>query len=428
MVNLKTVRQAVSRYLFQHNGKKHLKKPLVITAFAAGVALAALGLTTVISPETLTASDHDDGDIDTRSRALSLTDLYTFREIDQNPAARPDDIILVMNTNPRSLPRVQYFFSTQAQYEFRVTRVANKNSLPTANPDLRLQFTFGNPRRGTQAMTISAIERSGRVTTVNRTTSNRGIFSTPLSTAAAPTLNQVRLPGGVATVFAGLREDPFFFDVEQYFRVRAGALGTGPAVGFRSPDDAIDFTYGYNVNTIVVRIPRRVLQGSTSATTFDTWLSLSVRDPRTGEFAQMEQLARPGVNELLVINQRNYAEYNRSQPTRATPPTGIVNDVVRVLSAVGNSEERIGVILGAFLPDVMRIDTTIASGYGNAVNNRGSLIAGRKLADDVIDISLPVLTNGAITTDNVSYEGTPGNPAQGHTPLEPSFPYLAPPN
>jgi hypothetical protein len=76
----------------------------------------------------------------------------------------------------------------------------------------------------------------------------------------------------------------------------------------------------------------------------------------------------------------------------------------------------------------MRIDTTIASGYGNAVNNRGALIAGRKLTDDVIDISLPVLTNGAVTTDNVSYEGTPGNPAQGHDPIEPNFPYLALPN
>ena len=50
------------------------------------------------------------------------------------------------------------------------------------------------------------------------------------------------------------------------------------------------------------------------------------------------------------------------------------------------------------------------------------------LKDDVIDITLSVLSDGAITSDNVSYEGEPGNPAQGHQPLESAFPYLALPN
>ncbi|MEZ2241119.1 hypothetical protein [Microcoleus sp.] len=49
------------------------------------------------------------------------------------------------------------------------------------------------------------------------------------------------------------------------------------------------------------------------------------------------------------------------------------------------------------------------------------------LLDDVIDITLGALV-GSPVGDNVSYEGTPGNPAQGHKPLQPSFPYLALPN
>ena len=76
----------------------------------------------------------------------------------------------------------------------------------------------------------------------------------------------------------------------------------------------------------------------------------------------------------------------------------------------------------------MRIDTQGPSGYGLALNALGSPIRGRMLEDDVIDTTLSVLTNGAITTDNVSYAGTPGNPSQGHDPLEPKFPYLALPN
>ena len=98
------------------------------------------------------------------------------------------------------------------------------------------------------------------------------------------------------------------------------------------------------------------------------------------------------------------------------------------LKALGNDDTRANALLGAFLPDVMRIDTSQPSGYGKALNVKGSPITGRLLLDDVIDTTLSVLTNGAVTTDNVSYEGTPDNPAQGHKPLESQFPYLALPN
>jgi hypothetical protein len=76
----------------------------------------------------------------------------------------------------------------------------------------------------------------------------------------------------------------------------------------------------------------------------------------------------------------------------------------------------------------MRIDTTGPSGFANALNAKGSPIRGRLFKDDTVDTVLSVLTNGAVTADNVSYDGTPGNAAQGHRPLEPNFPYMASPN
>lgn len=409
-----------------------LKPMLGAVALATSVAVTALGMTSLTQPQPSPASDHDDGDIDVRSRALSLTDLYVFREIDQNPSARADDLIFVMNTNPRSVARIQYFFSNEAQYEFRISRAANNEATPTAMPDLTLRFTFsppeGSPRR--QRMTMTLIERGGRTITANRTTNNRPIVTTPLATANSPVVNQVNVGGSTVSVFAGLREDPFYFDVEQFFRVRAGLLGRGPAVGFRPPETAVDFATGYNVNAIVVRVPRRLLQGNTNATTFDAWLSLLIKDPRTGRFMQTEQLARPAVNEALVINQSTYALYNRIMPTRASNAdvNRIANEAKTVLRSLGNNEARVNALLGAFLPDVMRIDTTGPSGFANALNRKGSPIRGRLLGDDVVDIAFAVLTNGAVTTDNVSYEGTPGNPAQGHDPLVPAFPYLALPN
>ncbi|NJL23217.1 MAG: DUF4331 domain-containing protein, partial [Leptolyngbyaceae cyanobacterium SM1_3_5] len=368
-------------------GWMRIKKSIAVGGFALLISASALALASTLQPPPTQASDHDDGDIDTRSRALSLTDLYVFRERDQNPSVTSDDLIFVMNTNPRSLARLQYFFSSQAQYDFNIARVNNVNGVPTAVPDLTLRFTFTAPDRNMrQRFTVTAIDRQGRTTAVSRTPQGQALVTTPLRSATSPRLNQVRVPGGVITAFAGLREDPFFFDVEQFFRVRAGLLGIGPSVGFRPPETAIDFASGYNVNSIVLRIPRRLLQAETNATAFDAWLSIASPDPRTGRLMKMEQIARPGINEALITNQRNYALFNQTQPSR-TVPTAVANDAKRTLLALGNSEARANALLGAFIPDVMRIDTTGTSGFANALNTLGAPIRGRMLKDDVVDIA-----------------------------------------
>lgn len=239
-------------------------------------------------------------------------------------------------------------------------------------------------------------------------------------------------------MFAGLREDPFFFDVEQYFRVRAGAAGTGPAVGFRSPTTAVDFAKGYNVNAIAVRVPIKFLQGGSQAKVFDVWETISVPSVN-GKFTQVEQLARPGINEALLRTNALLNAYNSvgpdfvaaalaGQQPAASIAAPIVTEAKQTLLAVGNTDARANALLGAFLPDVMRIDTTGPSGYANDLNAKGSPVRGRLFTDDVIDITLSVVTNGAIPGDNVSYNGTPGNPSQGHDPLTTTFPYLALPN
>ncbi|MUL37846.1 hypothetical protein BWI75_16310 [Gloeocapsopsis sp. AAB1 = 1H9] len=392
-----------------------------------GLGLIALGFGVVvaIAPQYIKASDHDDGEVDTKGRNLNLTDLFVFREKDQNRSAAANDLIFVMNTNPRSLARQQYFFSTTARYEFKVTRVGNKNAQPTGREDVVLRFEFSPPTaNGQQEFKLSAISDGTTRVATGKTTPLRP------NPAAAPVINQLYLGGSRLTVFAGLREDPFFFDVEQYFRVRAGALGIGPEKAFRPPERAIDFTKGYNVNAIVVRIPRSFLRGYTAVNTFDVWQTIAVKDPVTDRFQQFERLARPVINEGLVVTNAFLNAFNMIPPTAdlSAAAAPVRAEAKRTLLALGNSNTRADALLNAFLPDVMRIDTTIPSGYANALNTQGSPIAGRKLTDDVIDITLSVLTNGAITTDNVSYAGTPSNPAQGHKPLQTGFPYLALPN
>jgi hypothetical protein len=165
------------------------------------------------------------------------------------------------------------------------------------------------------------------------------------------------------------------------------------------------------------------------------------KDDDGESFRQIERLGRPAVNEGLVISNDNLNAWNSIPPSQDLGPqgSGVVGEVVAVLGALGNSSTRIGDIATAFLPDVMRVDTSIVSGYASgaiAVGSSGVVrpVGGRLITDDVIDITLSVLTRNVtdtgpiFTTDNVSYAGA-GQPAQpGHSALLATFPFLAAPN
>ena len=166
-------------------------------------------------------------------------------------------------------------------------------------------------------------------------------------------------------------------------------------------------------------------------------------------YQQIERLGRPAVNEGLVVTNDFLNAFNSIPPSADLSPAAapVVSEAAHTLSSFGNSGQRVTDIATAFLPDVLRIDTTVASPVGTGAYANGAVavgalgvvmpVAGRKIEDDVIDITLSVLTNGAITTDNVSYAGVGGNPAQpGHQKLNgqaayngaATFPFLAKPN
>jgi Domain of unknown function (DUF4331) len=399
------------------------------------VVLLAIAAAFVIKP--VAASDHDDGEADGKGRNLNLTDLYVFREADQNPSMSADDLVLVMNTNPRSLPRQQYFFSTNARYEFHISRVLGNDDMPTGATEGLIRFEFGAPNENKQQPITITVLRDGDEEVITANDDGSPILTSPINLNNDITTNQVSIKStfGAApmTVFAGLREDPFFFDVEQYFRVRAGAAGIGPAVGFREP--GYDFTAGYNVNSVVVRIPRKLLTSVTDS--YDFWQTISTKNA-DGTYTQVERLARPGINEALILTNDYLNALNSVGPDFEAaalkgeePAAGIagpiVGEAIATLKAVGNDDDRALALVKAFLPDVMRIDTSQPSGYANELNAGGSPIRGRLLMDDAIDITLSVVTNGGITADNVSYAG-PNAGGAAHQPLLEQFPYLAAPN
>lgn len=244
--------------------------------------LSLLGLLAMLPLAPCRASDHDDGETSIKSRNRSLTDLYVFREDWQTGnAADAGNLILIMCTNPRSLPRQQYFFDETARYEFHVTRNVSVTEAATGRRDLTLRFTFGAPSATTfqQAITLTAIDDAGNATTATGTAST---VAHPVTLGAEPSLAELAgdaltIGGQTLTVFAGLREDAFFFDVKKYFQLRGDLVAGTPPTGFAANEDgAEDFANEYNVNAIVVRVPIAFLADGTGATVFDVWETISV--------------------------------------------------------------------------------------------------------------------------------------------------------
>lgn len=171
----------------------------------------------------------------------------------------------------------------------------------------------------------------------------------------------------------------------------------------------------------------------------------------TGRFVQVERLGRPVINEGLVITNDFLNAFNAITPEQdlSDAAAPVRTEVVATLNALDSADGADNVdasaIARAFLPDVMRIDTSIAgdlttAAYSRALNSLGSPIGGRKLEDDVFDITATILI-GAPAGDNVPYNrpaagAGSANPAIGHQLLNSqlvargaaTFPYLAPAN
>jgi len=166
------------------------------------------------------------------------------------------------------------------------------------------------------------------------------------------------------------------------------------------------------------------------------------------EYVQVERLARPAINEGLVITNDYLNAFNSIPPDQdlsdaAAPVRAEAITVLTVLNRLGTGlhlhpPTPLDVAAG-FLPDVMRIDvsrdlTSTATAYNSCVDlidgitGQASLCGGRKIKDDVMDITLSYLIAGDPSDarpvrDGVDYSGAKG----WHHALLADFPFLATP-
>ncbi len=271
-----------------------MKRSSLWTAVAAVALAGGIGAAYQVG----FASDHDDGETDTKARALNLTDHFAFKS--------GTDLTLIMYVNPRSLPGRQYSLSSNARYEFHVSKAASKTAPPAGAEDYIFRFEPSAPTAadGSQAIKLTILDNGVEVG------SNMG-NSTGFAASQANTV--VSNTGTIGTFavryFVGQRADSFTFDVNRFFQVRTflanrffgGTGGNGNAAATLAPNckgDALlgveatpadadlvnlwnppscapDFTKGLNVTAIVLNVPITALGGGT---VFDTWSTISVKE------------------------------------------------------------------------------------------------------------------------------------------------------
>lgn len=187
---------------------------------------------------------------------------------------------------------------------------------------------------------------------------------------------------GGGRVTAGLFDDPFFFDLNGFQN------------GFKFTGN--DFFAGLNVNAIVMEIPRSTF-GVTN-------IAVTARTMDRGQ--QLDRMGRPAINTVLISSERKDL-FNVGMPIR--DPQDFGSDVVNSIVGLGRTSSDAMALASVLLPDQLTVDTASSASFLN----------GRKLADDVIDVELKLLTGNNAATDGVN---------MNDKLFRSTFPYLALPH
>lgn len=216
-----------------------MKKKLITGALLCLIAAGGI----------LLAADHIDAPAVTGPGSTSpgndITDIYAFQSPSDN-----SKMVLVLNTQGLLSPTASATasFPSNVLYEFNIDNTGDNVE------DLVIQCLVQNGKMrvygpvavGTPGL-VSTIKTSGPSTEVN-------VTAYSASPVIGANTNGTR-------IFAGPRDDPFFFDLTRFREILAGTQ-----TSFRSP--GVDTFAGTNVLSIIVEVPKALLG---SAATINVW-------------------------------------------------------------------------------------------------------------------------------------------------------------
>ncbi|MEP7384784.1 MAG: DUF4331 family protein [Gemmatimonadota bacterium] len=213
------------------------------------VAASVLSLSAIVlvsAASMLRASDHMDTPEVELSPRMDINDVYAF------PGSSADRIALVLTTSSPITP--------------------GQAATAAFDPNLLYQIKVDNSGDGVEdrvfQITFDGAGINQRVTVRGPVAPNETGTANTIITSGPSVSGNMNATLGSTTgmqVFAGLRDDPFFIDLEQFFRIipdrkpATGALSQLPdtptATAFRPAGQAVDFLRGFNALAVVIELP-----------------------------------------------------------------------------------------------------------------------------------------------------------------------------
>jgi hypothetical protein len=304
---------------------------------------------------------------------LDFTDLYAF--------PKPGDTgksILIMNVHPSASvnppgPTTDDPFALQAVYELKI----DTDDDAVANIAYRVRFTASD--NGALTATLRRVEG-----TPAAGTGDDGqiiVERAPVSMGRESLVTEA----GDYRFFAGWRSDPFFFDVQ-------GAINNLQFTGD-------DFFADKDVCSIALEVPNSALgRGKVG-------LWARTLDGADGKWVQADRGARP--QQTVFLAGAENAAYLAGEPK---DDARFVPVFAHALEHTGGyTPEEAKRVAATLLPEILYYDPKRPASFPNN---------GRALNDDVVDVFLPILTNGKVRGDKVGPHGD----------LLGSFPHMGPPH
>jgi hypothetical protein len=229
----------------------------------ASLAAGALAAAAIVAVAGRTfASDHQDTPFVELNPRYDVNDVYAF----PNPT-NGSRVVLVLGTSspltPAGTPTAAFGGEDEVLYQLKVDNTGD------AREDLVFQFTFTGPPGAQQ------VQMRGPVAPAQVGIANTLVGAASLAGAVGQSLGSA----AAVQLFAGPRDDPFFIDLEAFFRIlpdrrpETGPLSTitqGPLT-FRPVGQAVDFVAGFNDLAIVVELPTAMLTANGTRPRFGVW-------------------------------------------------------------------------------------------------------------------------------------------------------------
>lgn len=394
-----------------------MKSSFAKVAAAYLVMVAMVSMSVILPATPAAAADHAEATLVSGDPGADIADAFFFLSPLDNTRA-----VLAVTFEgfvvPSELLNIGHF-SDQIVYRFEIENTGD------AVPDRFIDITFEDQHSRSEPQTahiylngITQAPSFNALTTVQT-----------LNAAPNPFVVTTDATSG-AKFFAGMTDDPFYFDIPAFNRYTASVIGgtPNPALLQRSRDSFA----GYNIHTIALELPVASLRGPAGNVVGLNSVTLRPRNLArqpgvTGKtfFYQVDRMATPAINTAAITFPRKN-EYNAATPVNDAQGQ-FANTIIGTLQALGTSPANIAILASVAVTngDYLRLNTATPNpslGFGERATTQGyvGFPNGRRTGDDTIDVLFFYIFNQTILMgENVN---------SNDKPLQNSFPFFGTPH